>query len=313
MNHPTFDVAITTYRRPSYVVAAVKSCLLQGKHLEKVIVVDDGSEDDTEERISQLKDTRIIYYRRLQNGGMSAARHDGLALSKADWTIHLDDDWELLPGAIDYLVDLANQAPQETVMLGARMIWDQGDISPIVVPTEPLDYEGQIRWRSRPDGLWMDNLCAVSKKARAKENWLQVRFGWYCSTLFYLDVARHGLSLYTDQLLAIQKTSMIFSDSRGDGQHRLARRREDAPGGIEVAERLLERHENGLTTLGKPLMAYILSSGAMYHLLLNHRLKAFEWSLKALRINPRDKKAFYIALFAALGRNIFERCYVLRK
>jgi glycosyltransferase involved in cell wall biosynthesis len=312
MLSPSFDVVITTYRRPEYVLAAVRSCLGQGPHLDRVIVVDDASGDDTKLRLAGLGDPRVLYHLRTENGGMSMARHTGLALSSADWTIHLDDDWELLPGAIESFTELACRAPDNTAMLGSRMVWDTGKVSPSAVPTEPIDYDGQIRWRARADGLGADNVCAVSRLARGRENWPPVRFGWYCATLFYLDVARHGLTLYTDQVLALQKSCMIHSDSRGESVSRLARRTLDASGGITVADELIMRHYPGLLRGGRCLLSGVLTKRSMSHLLLGDRRSACVWAFRAWRIWPVDYNALSMVMFSLLGRGVFEAFYRLR-
>lgn len=309
---PSFDVAITTYRRPEYAVAAVRSCLNQGPHLKHVIVLDDASGDSTEKRIAALGDPRVRYRRRAQNGGMSAARHDAFAMSSADWTIGFDDDWELLPSAIDTFAKLAKIAPANTVILGSRMRWDTGLVSPKFVPTEPIDYIGQILWRSRPESLGLDHVSAVSRIARERENWLPVRFGWYCSTLFFLDAAQHGSSIYTEDILALQKTCMILSDSRGSAEQRFKRRIMDAAGGITVAKKLFERHEAGLLRYGRRLASEILTKGAMYHLLLQHRKEAALWALRAWRMEPANIHAASMVLFSALGQRAFRMAYKLR-
>ncbi len=311
MTDTSFDIIITTFRRPDYVVAAIKSCLIQGEHLANVIVVDDASGDDTGQRIADLLDSRVKYYLRPENGGIFSARHTGLAISKADWTIHLDDDWELLSGALDVFSKLAKQAPINTVMLGARMVWDHGGESPLVVPQDPIDYGEQIRWRSRRDGLWMDNLCAIARTVRERENWTCSRAGTF-DTLFYLNAARHGLTVYTSQTLALQRSSQSYSVSRGSASERLARRKMDAPGGIEVAEDLMTQHGAALRHYGPTLAAHILATKSMYHLILHARSNALKCACQALAVNICNYQAWWIVVFSILGTRAFEWAYTRR-
>lgn len=89
------SVVIPTHDRAPSVVRAVESVLAQrGVDLE-VIVVDDGSTDDTEERLGHFGD-RIRYQRR-DHAGVSAARNYGASIAKGDWLAFLDSDDEWLP------------------------------------------------------------------------------------------------------------------------------------------------------------------------------------------------------------------------
>jgi glycosyltransferase involved in cell wall biosynthesis len=62
-----------------------------------LVVVDDGSTDDTAERVRRIPDPRLTYVKR-ENGGLSAARNTGARTASGDYLAFLDDDDLLLPG-----------------------------------------------------------------------------------------------------------------------------------------------------------------------------------------------------------------------
>ncbi len=95
-----FTVVIPTFNRVHMLPRAVESVLSQrGVDLE-VIIVDDGSTDDTPSYLRTISDTRAIAVRR-ENGGLSAARNTGIATARGDWIAFLDDDDMALPGWLD--------------------------------------------------------------------------------------------------------------------------------------------------------------------------------------------------------------------
>lgn len=89
---PAISVIIPTYNRASMVVEAVESVLAQDMDDFELIVIDDGSTDDTEKKLSSYDyDNRLRYYRQ-ENAGVSAARNRGLRYSTAPCIAFLDSD-----------------------------------------------------------------------------------------------------------------------------------------------------------------------------------------------------------------------------
>ena len=85
------SVVIPTYNRAALVGRAVRSALAETSPGDEVIVVDDGSTDDTAERVGRLRDARVRYLRR-SHAGVSAARNAGIAAATGDLVAFLDSD-----------------------------------------------------------------------------------------------------------------------------------------------------------------------------------------------------------------------------
>lgn len=89
---PSISVVIPTYNRAALLTRAIASALEQTCPPSEVIVVDDGSSDDTRERCAEIGDR--IRYIRIPNGGVATARNAGIAQARGDWIALLDsDDW----------------------------------------------------------------------------------------------------------------------------------------------------------------------------------------------------------------------------
>ena len=89
------SVIIPTHDRAARLVRAVESVLAQSEPACEVIVVDDGSTDDTAGRMRVFGD-RLRYERRAQRG-VSAARNHGARIARGEWLAFLDSDDEWLP------------------------------------------------------------------------------------------------------------------------------------------------------------------------------------------------------------------------
>ena len=88
---PEVSVIIPTYNRSQKVARAIQSVLDQSFGDLEIIVVDDGSTDDTYQCLDRLRSS-ITYIRELVNRGVSAARNRGIKSSLAPWIAFLDSD-----------------------------------------------------------------------------------------------------------------------------------------------------------------------------------------------------------------------------
>lgn len=88
------SVIIPTYNRAHLISEAIESVVNQTYKDLEIIVVDDGSLDNTEKIVRkwQEKDKRIFYIKHEKNRGISAARNTGISYSKGDYLAFLDDD-----------------------------------------------------------------------------------------------------------------------------------------------------------------------------------------------------------------------------
>ena len=92
------SVIIPTYNRGDVVLRALRSVFAQGHSVDQVIVVDDGSTDDTIERIERnFSGVELIVQ---ANHGVSYARNRGIERARNEWLAFLDSDDEWLPGKI---------------------------------------------------------------------------------------------------------------------------------------------------------------------------------------------------------------------
>lgn len=90
---PRFSVVIPTYNRAGCLSEAVGSAWNQTYPPYEVIVVDDGSTDDTPETIEKLRQQGLpVQYLRQSNQGAASARNQGIQVATGDWIALLDSD-----------------------------------------------------------------------------------------------------------------------------------------------------------------------------------------------------------------------------
>ncbi|MDP3288209.1 MAG: glycosyltransferase family A protein [Methyloversatilis sp.] len=109
MNTPHISVVIPAYNAAWCVARAIDSVLSQTWHDYEVIVINDGSTDETAAVLSGYRDRINVLTQK--NAGLSAARNAGIAAARGEWIAFLDaDDW-WLPAKLDAQVELVRTCP----------------------------------------------------------------------------------------------------------------------------------------------------------------------------------------------------------
>ncbi|MFT3806653.1 glycosyltransferase [Arenimonas sp.] len=134
------SIVLPVRNRASLVGEAIDSVVAQRYPHWELIVVDDGSEDDTAAAVSAyLKDTRIRL-ERIASAGAAAARNHGLRLSRGEFIAYLDSDNLWYPGFLDAAV-AALDADASTALLYGVLLSNEHDLSGGPVLFEEFDRE----------------------------------------------------------------------------------------------------------------------------------------------------------------------------
>lgn len=114
-------VVIPAFNHAAFVAQAVASAAAQGSAVTEIIVVDDGSTDETAAVVRALGEPRARLLTQT-NRGPSAARNAGWRASDAEWIQFLDADDALAPEAISALLAAAAQSPG-TIPFGIEAVY----------------------------------------------------------------------------------------------------------------------------------------------------------------------------------------------
>lgn len=105
------DVIIPTYNRSDWIEKSIESVLGQTFRDLRLFVIDDGSSDDTYQKIKQFEKDSRFYYEKIEHGGVSRARNYGVSLGSAPWVAFLDSDDQWLLNKLGRQVSFACDYP----------------------------------------------------------------------------------------------------------------------------------------------------------------------------------------------------------
>jgi glycosyltransferase involved in cell wall biosynthesis len=148
---PTFSVIMPAYNAARTIGAAIESVLAQTRRDFELIVVDDGSMDDTAACVEPyLRDQRVRFFRQ-PNAGQATARNTALASASGVYVSLLDSDDLWLPQYLDLMYSRLDVAPSAAVAYTDAWVLDDETRRvarttattpwrPPAVPTEPVRF-----------------------------------------------------------------------------------------------------------------------------------------------------------------------------
>lgn len=141
---PKVSVLMPVYNQGRYIAQAIGSVLGQTFPSFHLVIVDDGSTDQTWHEINKIFDARIIPLCLLKNRGQAAAQNFGLKFALGEYILELDgDDW-LEPHALETLVREMDRQPANVGLVYAnRRLWFEDDLGlrqgPVIPGTKYRD------------------------------------------------------------------------------------------------------------------------------------------------------------------------------
>jgi glycosyltransferase involved in cell wall biosynthesis len=137
------SVVIPTYNRAGTIKRAVASVLAQGFPIHEVIIVDDGSTDDTLEILSLINDSRIKVVKSPGRLGAPTARNLGAEASSGDWIAFQDSDDYWLGHKLERQFERLDQFPDAILCYCGLIQYYEGKLG--FVPGEHIHkFEGNI-------------------------------------------------------------------------------------------------------------------------------------------------------------------------
>ena len=161
---PSISVVIPCYNAAAFLRATIESILGQTQPVLEVIVVDDGSTDDSANIAESFgPPVRVI---RQPNQGESAARNRGIEAAAGEWVAFLDADDLWLPTKVELQAEAIRSAPADVVCVtGDFLLFGEGQEERLC--SLPARYDAPHPLREMLVGFTVHIDCAVVRRAAA--------------------------------------------------------------------------------------------------------------------------------------------------
>lgn len=165
MTIPLLSVVIPTWNRAHVVCEAIESALGQREGQVEVIVVDDGSTDDTADVLARSFGSRIHLLRSSRRRGAGAARNAGARQASGELIAFLDSDDLWLPGKLDAELRALERFPEAEAVVSDSLRFLEGQAnerSCFALNGLLAASEGQVRRMNECPWLWTNILNGVA-------------------------------------------------------------------------------------------------------------------------------------------------------
>ena len=286
INHPTVSVIIPTYNRAHLIGKAIKSILNQTFQDFEIIVIDDGSTDNTEETVKSFNNFKIRYICHANNQGVSVARNTGIRASRGKYIALLDSDDEWLPEKLDKQIKTFKSELPEVGVVYSNVLYIDESGKNINKLGNPKKVEGYIY-----EDLLGGNYVGTSSTLLIKKECFN-RVGLFDDLLkaendwdMWIRIAKY----YRFALIKIPLVKYRFHSNRISNNSELK---------IIMASRILVKYTNELKERrGTHSKLYFRISNRFYH--LGKMKEGQRYLLKAISLNPFCIR-YYICMFGSL-------------
>ena len=221
---PTVTVAISTWNRAHLVGRAIRSASAQTFVDMEMVVVDDGSTDETPDVLAAVHERRLRRVRHDRNQGISRTRNTAITLARGEWIAFLDDDNEWAPDYLARQLAFAASRPDAGVVYCRARLRDA--LSGLERDDERELYHGNV-FRHLVDGWhpWMSaalirmsvlrEIGGLDERLRATEDidlWLRLaactNFAGLSDVLLTRNL-RHGAQLSRNPELRLRDVTIL--------------------------------------------------------------------------------------------------------
>jgi len=293
------SVIIPTYNRALYLAEAVRSALMQTYPRKEVIVIDDGSTDNTGEVIRDFKD-RVRYIRQPRLG-KSQARNHGIRVAQGELIAFLDSDDIWLPSKLESQVRLFSSRKVGLAYTNCYQINEDGFISGRFM-SRPLN-------KSALEELFLSDFIPTSTLVVRRD----------CITSHHVNGFDEAVPWGEDYLLKVRLLAH-FDVARVDKclacwrEHPSSGSRQQAHVSFQyrLVDRICEEFPQ-LLPLRTSKIALLHWEEGMLNLSIGNAYKARQHFAQSLKLDPRNSSVYALWLMALSGDLLGCRMYTWLK
>jgi glycosyltransferase involved in cell wall biosynthesis len=287
---PLVSVIIPTFNRANLVKEAIESVLAQTFQDVEIIVIDDGSTDETKEVVSKMPSDKTHYIYQ-NNMGPAAARNAGIRIARGQYIAFLDSDDLWLPKKLEKQLQLFEKLPPEVGLVHCSVFLKKGD--ELVLAKAKARGNPLRDFLLNTDNAYLSTPAILVKKECFNKTGLFDETRWLSEDVdFCIKIAQHYKVDYVDEPLVTvreigKSLTKNFMDFHTSGNM------------FTILDRVFDDPAcpEDLKSLRKEAYAKRLLQLMGGHYVNNRVIKVWEYFLKAFFYHPKSIKLKDVLIF----------------
>jgi glycosyltransferase involved in cell wall biosynthesis len=167
LNSPLVSILIPNFNNGQYLEECLESVFKQTYRNWEVIIVDDGSIDDSKLVYEKFADsTNLNIYLNAQNKGVAYTRHKLIGYAQGEFSIFLDPDDTIVPDAIETLIESYEKNGEYSIVYSTHYVCDENLTVQSIASYVGEIKQGEFLWSTR--GFTISNLAMIRTAAYFK-------------------------------------------------------------------------------------------------------------------------------------------------
>lgn len=300
-----FSIIIPMYNRATLIRRCLDSCLSQNFKDYEIIVVDDGSEDNSVAVVeSYLPNPHIILVKSPENRGVCAARGLGVVHAKGKWVMFMDSDDVFHPGAFQIIYETVNAAPQQVSEV--RFCYWREEISHVTpIPLMPegiLCFSEYLQWLDKVKNS--DLLYCQRREIHNVVTWPQDR---RFESQFHLKVASKFKMMMSRQVVGTMYNDADNRIITGKWQTSNTKKLQTAYDNALSMREMLEEFGDELKKHCPGRYKLLKRSVGNCYFRAGYRLKGCRYILAYLLNHPLDVAGWGVFVLGMMGPKVIDR------
>ena len=288
---PAVSIILPTYNRAHCIRRSIDSILSQTFTDFELIVIDDGSKDDTKQILESYDDRRIVYVHNAENRGQTRRLNDGLRLARADLIAFQDSDDEWLPEKLEKQVAAMRRLPPQVGIVYTDKWRCEPERepfhwrSPVNMPEDGIIFEKALDERVYNIG---PQSVLIRRKCFDTVGPFDERLTNFNDWDLFVRISRHFLFHHIQEPLVRYNVSPDAMTALGERK------------AIEAIEIIFDKYRPDLEKLPEVLAkrAYWIGS---FHMRAGDAAKGRSFIRRALRAQPLNPRYIVAAVVSQLG------------
>jgi hypothetical protein len=227
VNKPTLSVIMPNYNHGRFLREALAAVAAQSYAPVEILVIDDGSTDDSVAIVSELakKNPLIRLLRNEKNLGVIATMNRGLQAATGDYLLGASADDKILPGLFEKSMDLLSRNPSAALCSSLSYLADEdlkpiGDVyCPVVAKSPRYLPPAEVLQKLKTHGSWfLGNTTVYRRAALVEAGGFMPELSSYTDGFISLVLAlKHGACFLPERLACWRRLSSGFSSQSAAG------------------------------------------------------------------------------------------------